>query len=157
MQGATEGQQAGRGTGRVSVEGRRVDEDPHGGPIGTSSRQTLTSACWVASSALAESTFANKLRGGCTPKCFKQWELTCSAGGCDNLGPFIDNVKVLCSLVTWEADRVYWRLNVPKTPHVPWETVGDQGLTAAWGLIDADGCPTVVQNSLGHVYDITFP
>ena len=112
---------------------------------------------WVASSAMAAGTSADKLGGGCTPKCFKQWELTCSAGGCDNLGPFIDNGKVLCSLATGEADRVYWRLNVPKTPHVPWETVGDQGLTAAWGLIDVDGCPTVVQNSLGHVYDITFP
>lgn len=90
----------------------------------------------------------------CLPKCLKQWTLTCNSGGCSGLGPFTEYGRVMCD-VFGVHNQVYWKLN---TPTGPWKTIGDQGITAEWTNVDqATTCPTRVKNSLGHVYDITFP
>ncbi|MEM8961088.1 MAG: hypothetical protein AAGD38_06380 [Acidobacteriota bacterium] len=79
--------------------------------------------------------------------CQGDWTLTCDSS-C-SLGPFTATGRVE------DGDKVFWKLNEPKNPHVAWETVGDLGITATWDT-NGGSCPTEVTNSLGHTYTVSI-
>ncbi len=73
--------------------------------------------------------------------CSGDWTLTCL--NCSH-GPFTAPGFVI------PIGNVYWKQNRPAVN--PWETIGDQGITATWQ--HASDCPVSVTNSLGDTYSV---